>query len=173
MGMTIQSLNAIQAFALAWITTKVPRISGLIAQHEYEALDKLFNKTMKQLVCLGTLALIGFVATIYAFQSFDLQMMGMKIGGRFLPIIPLVLMAWSVFAMFPINCWAIYLRSHKKEPLMKNSMVMGILCCISTFTCGHLWGLYGIVIGFALLRIVSLVWVHRIYVIKRLEYRKK
>lgn len=94
-------------------------------------------------------------------------------GERFLPIIPLSLMCWACWTMFPINCWATYLRCHKKEPLLLNSVVMGLLCCTSTLTLGNLYGLYGMVIGFAILRIVSLTWIHKIYTIKKKEWHNE
>lgn len=170
MGMTMQALNALQALTLAWINTKIPRLSGYIALRNYADLDKLFVATFKQVISVGFLVLLVFVLVIGYFQEFNIKIIAMDIGNRFLPIIPLMLMAWSVFTMFPINCWAIYLRSHKKEPLMCNSLVMGILCCISTITFGELYGLYGITISFAVLRIISLIWVHWVYKKKKKQW---
>lgn len=172
MGMTMQALNALQALTLAWISTKTPKISGHIALKQYAQLDMLFNRTMKQLIFIGTAVLLMFVLAIGVIQYYNIEILGMNIGERFIPIIPLCLMAWAVFTMFPINCWAIYLRSHKKEPLMVNSVVMGLLCCVSTITFGRLYGLYGIVISFALLRLVSLYWIHYVYRRKKVEWHK-
>lgn len=173
MGMTMAALNGLQALTQSWINTKVPRLSGLIAQKRYIELDSIFYSTMKQMLCIGTSALIVFVIVISVIQIFHISPFGMNIGERFLPIMPLLLMAWSVFTMFPINCWATYLRCHKKEPLMVNSIVMGILCCVSTLGLGSLYGLYGIVIGFALLRLVSLTWIYSIFKIKKKEWHGK
>ena len=167
MGMTMQALNALMALTQSWINTKVPVLSGLIANKKYIELDSLFNKTMKQMLAIGTTLLVAFVITIFAIQHIDLLM---RFGNRFLPIIPLILMAWSSWTLFPVNCWATYLRCHKKEPLLLNSVVVGILCCLSTITFGNLYGLYGMVIGFALLRFVSLTWIHHIYVTKKKEW---
>ena len=170
MGMTMQAFNALQALTLAWINTKTPRISGLIALKKYEELDSLFNKTKKQLLLIGTSVLLLFLVCLTSIQIYNKPILGMEIGSRFLPTLPLWLMGWSTFTMFPINCWAIYLRSHKKEPLMINSVVMGILCCISTVTMGNLYGLYGIVISFAVLRLVSLIWIYSVYNKKKKEW---
>lgn len=172
MGMTMQALNALQALTLAWISTKTPTISGLIALKKYEELNTLFSKTFKQVVCLGASVLVLFVAALLLLQEFNVSFGGIAIGDRFLPALPLILMAWSVFSMFPVNCWAIYLRSHKREPLMVNSVVMGIICCTSTLVLGNLYGVYGIVIGFACLRLVSLIWIRKIFKKKRAEWHK-
>lgn len=110
---------------------------------------------------------------IIVIQKFNISFWGVAIGNRFLPALPLVLMAWSTFSMFPVNCWATYLRSHKREPLMINSIIMGILCCISTLILGKLYGVYGMCIGFALLRLVSLTWIYSIFKKKKYEWHKR
>ena len=173
MGMTLTALNGVQSLTQSWINTKVPKMSGLIAQKDYKNLDSLFAKTMKQMLLIGTLAILCFVAVIYLIQSQGITFLGMDIGNRFLPIIPLSLMAWSSWTMVPISPWATYLRCHKKEPLLLNSVVMGILCCLSTVTLGYKYGLYGITIGFAALRIISLSWIYHTYKTKKREWHNE
>ena len=170
MGMTLAALNGLQALTQSWINTKVPKLSGFIAQKDYKSLDDLFGKTMKQMLAIGTVCLLVLVAIIYVIQKFDFSLFGMHIGDRFLPIIPFSLMAWAIWTMFPINCWATYLRCHKKEPLLANSVTVGVLCCISTVTFGNLYGVYGITIAFALLRFVSLTWINYVYRHKKKEW---
>lgn len=170
MGMTISALNGVQALALSWINTKVPAMSGLIAQKNFYDLDKLFYRTMKQMMWIGTFTLIIFVCVIYIIQVYNITPFGLEIGNRFLPFVPLCLMTWATFTMLPINCWATYLRCHKKEPLLTNSVVIAILCCLSTVIVGNFYGLLGMTIGFALLRFVSLTWIYSIYKKKKNEW---
>ena len=166
MGLTLQALT------LSWINTKVPRISGLIALKEYVQLDTLFNKTFKQVMAIGLCFVSFFVIVLISFQKMHIVLLGIDFSTRFLPAIPLLLMAWATISMMPVNCWATYLRCHKKEPLMVNSIVMGILCCSSTLFLGNLYGLMGIVSGFAVLRLMSLIWIGNIYKIKKYEWHK-
>lgn len=170
MGMTLAALNGLQALTRSWINTKVPRLSGFIAQKDYKSLDLLFGKTMKQMMFIGTLTIVFFVLAIYVIQIKEIKFLGMNLGDRFLPVFPLSLMAWSTWVMVPIAPWATYLRCHKKEPLLLNSVVMGILCCISTMIFGNIYGLYGITIGFAVLRVVSIIWIYYIYRTKKKEW---
>jgi O-antigen/teichoic acid export membrane protein len=173
MGMTLAALNGIQSLTLSWINTKVPKMSGLIAHKDYSTLDSLFYITKRQILLIGTFSLLFLVFVIYFIQIKQFVFLGIEIGSRFLPIKPLCLMAWASWTMLPINCWAIYLRCHKKEPLLQNSVVVGILCCISTIGLGHLYGLYGMTLGFALLRFISLTWIYTIYKIKKEEWHGK
>lgn len=167
MGMTMHALNALMALTQSWINTKVPRLSAFIAQKNYKDLDSLFYTTMKKMLGIGTFLMLAFIFVVYGIQHIE---MFTRFGERFLPIIPLILMCWSCWTMFPINCWATYLRCHKKEPLLLSSVVVAILCCISTLLGGNLYGLYGIVIGFALLRFVSLTWIYSIFKKKKYEW---
>lgn len=173
MGMTLAALNGIQALTQSWINTKVPRLSGFIAQKDYKHLDELFGKTKKQMLAVGTACLFAIVLAMYVIQKYDFSFLGMHIGDRFLPIIPFSLMAWSSWTMFLINCWATYLRCHKKEPLLANSVTMGLLCCVSTVTFGNLYGVYGITIAYALLRFVSLTWINNVYRHKKKEWHNE
>lgn len=170
MGMTMQALNALMAFTHSWINTKVPLLSTLIAQKKYVELDIIFNKATKQTLLIGTSLTVCFVFVVYLIQNIELFY---RFGERFLPIIPLLLMSWSCWTMFPINCWATYLRCHKKEPLLVSSVVVSLLCCFSTLLFGKFYGLYGITIGFACIRIVSLIWIHNIYRTKKNEWHGK
>lgn len=172
MGLTLQALNALQALTLSWINTKVPRISGLIALKEYAQLDILFNRTFKQVMTIGLCFVSVFVVVLISFQKMHLVLFEINFGDRFLNAVPLLLMAWATISMMPVNCWATYLRCHKKEPLMVNSVVMGVLCCTSTLLLGKLYGLIGIVVGFAILRLVSMLWIRSVYINKRMEWHK-
>lgn len=172
MGMTISALNGLQALTQSWINTKVPRFSGLIAQKKFLDLDYLFGKTIRQMLFIGISLLLVFVVVIVTIQYYDWRPFGMDIGNRFLPILPLSLMAWAVFTMFPISSWATYLRCHKKEPLLLNSVVTAIFCCLSTLILGHLYGLIGMTVGFAVIRLISLIWVYSIYKRKKKEWHE-
>ena len=135
--MTIAALNGVQAIALSWINTKVPVMYGYISQKQYKQLDELFYRTTKQMMLIGTIVLFLFLVIMYIIQFYQIKPFGLEIGDRFLSFIPLCLMTWSVFTMLPINSWATYLRCHKREPLLLNSVVMGILCCLSTVILGN------------------------------------
>ena len=172
MGMTLSALNSLQALTQSWISTKVPHISGLIALKKYDKLDDLFNKTLTQMLHVGALLLFMFVLIIGLLQYYNYDFLGMAIGERFLPFLPLCLMTASTFTMIPINCWATYLRSHKKEPLLVNSIVIGILCCISTVVTSKLYGIIGLSIGFLRIRIISLIWIRIVFIKKKNEWHK-
>lgn len=171
MGMTISVLSAIQAFSLSWQNTKVPLYSRLIELQKYDELDSVFDKTVKQMaaVCFVLLSSLFLFVTILRITHFRLG--NTVLYDRFLSYLPMLLMAIPVFVNQYIASWATYLRCHKQEPFLINSIVIGGLCCLSTFALGNLCGLYGITIGYCCVMVfVSLPWAHGIFVRKKKEW---
>lgn len=164
MGMTLTALNAIQAFSMSWLNTKVPFYSKLIAKREFNKLDLIFEKTLKQMVSICAILLCIFLIVLFLLKETNFSIGTTVISERFLGILPTFLMMLAILSDQFVNSWATYLRCHKKEPFLMLSVVMGALCAFSTFHFGKHYGLYGIVLGYALLKIlVSLPWAYIIY----------
>jgi hypothetical protein len=68
--------------------------------------------------------------------------------------------------------WATYLRCHKKEPMLVQSVVMGFLCSISTIFFGHYFGVLGITSGYLFLTIIGFFWAQFIYSKKKKKWHK-
>lgn len=170
MGMTLQALNAIQAFSYSWLNTKVPMYSKLIAIKDYVQLDSVFNKTLKQMVLVCLMLLITFFLSIWLLNITQLQFGGDVIANRFLSYFPMLLMMIPVFLQQYVSSWATYLRCHKQEPFLVNSICAGFLCCLSTFIFGKLYGLYGITIGYCIISVLFFPWGYWIYKTKKTEW---
>ena len=72
-----------------------------------------------------------------------------------------------------VNSWATYLRCHKQEPFLINSICGGIACCLSTFILGNYFGLYGITIGYCFITMAFMPWGYWIYKTKKTEWHGK
>lgn len=171
MGMTLSVLTAIQALAMSWQNTKVPYYSGLIEVKNYSELDTIFNKTLKQLVYITSALLIMMIAVLEIVRATHLSIGNSVLGDRFLGFLPTVFMALTILANQYVGSWATYLRCHKQEPFLINSIVVGALCCISTLVVGSHLGLYGIVIGYFIITcFVALPWSYSIFIHKKKEW---
>lgn len=170
MGMTLQALNAIQAFSFSWLNTKVPLYSQLIALKDYVQLDSLFNKTLRQMTTVCFMLLAAFFFVIWLLNMTQLEFGGNVIANRFLSYWPMLLMMIPIFLQQYVTSWATYLRCHKQEPFLVNSVCAGIACCLSTFIFGKLYGLYGITIGYCVISILFFPWGYWIYKTKKREW---
>jgi len=165
MGMTLQALNGISSLSMSWITTKVPLMSSLIAEGNYEKLDDIFNKTLSQLLVVIMGLIVIFIVTVSGFNYY-----GIQLGQRFLPILPLTLLGLVTIINQYIFSWATYLRCHKQEPFLINSIVGGILCAISTIFLGKNFGLTGIVVGYLGNTCFGFIWGWYVFATKKREW---
>ena len=169
MGMTLQILNAINALTMSWMNTKVPLFSRLIELKDYYQLDTIFMKTLKQVGVVSIFLLSIFFFGVVFIHVTDFQIGKIKLYNRILHEGPLLLMIGALLANMAVSSVATYLRCHKQEPLLIQSITMGVLTMLSTFLLGNAFGLYGITIGYFILCIlVGLPW--GIYLFK--EYKR-
>jgi len=165
MGMTLAALSGIASLAGSWINTKIPSFSGYIAREQYSELDSKFNKAYYQslfITVLGLAVLFTIVVT--------LQFKNIELGKRFLPIVPLACLIVIAFINQVNYSLTAYLRCHKEEPLLVQSIVIGALSCLSTFVLGHLYGVTGITAGYLALVSIGLPWTYFVFKIKKKEW---
>jgi O-antigen/teichoic acid export membrane protein len=172
MGMTLAALNGILSLSLAWISTKVPLFSGFIAQKEYSKLDNVFNKTLKQSVMINFCALVFMAFMIFLIRFYHFEIGGKLLGDRFLAYRPMLFMMIPVFLNQFIASWATYLRCHKKEPFLLNSIVSGVLCSLSTVILGKYFGVIGLTAGYLVINILMFPWGYGIFKTKRSEWHR-
>ena len=170
MGMTLAVLNGILSLSFAWIATKVPLFSGLIAQKEYSQLDNIFNKTLKQSAFINLSALIFLGMAIFLLRFYNIEIGGKYLGSRFLNYVPMLCMMIPVFLNQIVASWATYLRCHKREPFLINSIVGGVLCSLSTVLLGKYFGVNGVTGGYCLISISMFPWAWNIYKTKKTEW---
>jgi O-antigen/teichoic acid export membrane protein len=170
MGMTLAALGGIQSLSLAWITTKVPLFSGLIAQKKYTQLDSIFNKTLKQSALINFAGLIFLMLVIYLIRFFNIEISGKLLGNRFLNYLPFFFMMIPLFLNQFINSWATYLRCHKKEPYLIMSIVTGILCLLSTTLFGKYFGVIGITLGYSSITFGTFIWAYNLFLKKKQQW---
>lgn len=172
MGMTLHAITAIQAFSMSWINTKVPLYSHLIALKDYVTLDCIFNKTLKQMTSVCMTLIIFFFLTLWILNESQFKLRDNILAERFLTYIPTLLVVIPMYLQQYVYSWATYLRCHKQEPFLWNSVTCGVVSCFSTFILGTLYGLYGVTIGYCVIAIVFLPWSYWIYKTKKAEWHK-
>ncbi len=172
MGMTLTALNGVMSVSMSWMNTKIPLYSGLISLKNYEKLDFVFNKALAQSLLLNAFGLISLLIIIFMLPYLDLNIGESNFGDRFLPFIPTCFIAIPVLFNHIVFSWATYLRCHKKEPMLLQSVVMGFLCSISTIFFGHYFGVLGITSGYLFLNIIGFFWAQFIFSEKKKKWHK-
>ena len=130
MGLSMSIVMQMSAMMLAWMTTKAAPFGSLIAKRETPELDRMFFRSLRQSMALfagaAAMVLMGVIAAPYIVP---------KIGSRIedWPIFLLLLL--TALSSHVVQSEAIYLRAHKCEPFLVQSIV--IACC----TAGSVVGL--------------------------------
>lgn len=158
MGMTLSVSNALLAGCATWMNSRSPEFGKMIAKHDWVQLDMMFYRVLRQ--SLGVViagAFVGYVAIAYLQVNYP-------IGHRFLPAVHAGIMFAAVCVQIVINCFAVYLRAHKKEPLMWLSIGVALLQGLATWALGMKYASFGVVLGFLAvnclitLPIVYMIW---------------
>ena len=158
MGMTMSACNALLAVCITWINAKSPEFGKYIALRQWADLDSLFAKVFKQSIVIVTGGALAGWSVIYFLQAH------FQVGQRFLPASQVAILLVAMIVMIVNNCFAVYLRAHKQEPLMMVTIIASILYGISTLLLGKLHSSAGVITGFLAITVlfglpaIYLVW---------------
>lgn len=142
MGMSLSLASALLTIAISWVNTKAAPFGTMIARKEYAKLDRLFFQSLKQSFTVCAIgAVTAWSGVIY-------------LNWAHLPFAHRVLEPFSLgilLATAPLNAIifaeATYLRAHKQEKLLLNSVLGAILIGASTYFLGRSYGALGVVSG--------------------------
>ncbi|HZU30204.1 MAG TPA: hypothetical protein VFB79_03760 [Candidatus Angelobacter sp.] len=142
MGMSLTLCAALQSISISWINTKAPRFGAFIARREYADLDNLFFRAVKQSFSVCTAgALVAWCVDLY------LNWAHFRLAHRILDPLPLGILLLNTMLNNLINAEALYLRAHKQEKFLLNSVLGALLVGCSTYFLGKTYGPIGIATG--------------------------
>jgi hypothetical protein len=161
--------NSIGTVGLAWMSTKAAPFGNLIARGETSALDSLFFRTLRQSVALlATVCVVFFVFLLIGGHFFP------HLAARVLPGWSFALLLGTILLNHVFFSEALYLRAHKREPLLVLAVVVAVLMGISTCISAKLWGASGITVGYFIFAgVLSVAWGTRTFIAKRREWHKE
>ncbi|MDH3688332.1 MAG: hypothetical protein OEU36_02455 [Gammaproteobacteria bacterium] len=160
MGMTWVFVSALMAVASSWVTPKAPLFGMLIAQQKYAELDQLFWRITAAVVAVTAVGALSIWVLVFVLgqlhHPFATRVLDSTTTGY------LLVATIIVSASLPM---AIYLRAHKKEPLLTLSVISGLLTGIAVVVLGRHYSADGVAIGYlvvmaTLTPFVALIW-HR------------
>ena len=143
MGMSMSIAGYLWAVVLPWMSTKATPFGNFIARGEFRALDSLFFRTLKQSVAL----IAGIVALCMAGIE-ALQHATPRLAARMLPPHLFALLLLAALGVFVVQSLAIYLRAHKREPFLWQSLLVASLTSGGTLLSIPRWGLSGAAITY-------------------------
>lgn len=165
MGMSLTLCGALGGASMAWMSTKASRFGVLVATRQWQALDTLFLKALRQ----SLVVLVVSSVVIYVCISL-LNYIDHPISRRVLNPIPFALLLLAAMMNHVVFCEAQYLRTHKAEPFLWPSIAIGTLMTASTFLLAKSFGAFGVSAGYLMCSAVGLLLGTKIFFEKRREW---
>jgi len=163
MGMSLSIASSIGSVGLAWMSTKASPFGNMVARGEIAALDKLFFRTLWQSTVLLLTGSAGFfLCLVIGGHTFP------KLAMRVLPPWAFGLLLLTTVMNHVVFSEALYLRAHKREPLLVQAVAIAIILGISTLLLGRVGGATAVTVGYFMFGgVLSLALATHIFVTKR------
>ncbi len=143
MGMSLNIAGALSTIAIAWMNTKAAPFGQLIARGHFSALDRSFRRALAQSTTLHLLG-AGFVFV----TALVLQAHHVPLAARLLAPLPFAMLLAGSVGNNVVSAEAMYLRAHKQEKFMINSIVGALYTVPMVWLLGANFGSLGIAGGY-------------------------
>lgn len=164
LGIALTLFSALSTIGMSWVNAKAPQFTMFIARGERAELNRQFNKLF-----LRSMLFIAFACTSVVVIGFYSQQVGLPFMKRIVPPSVLAVLAITTTVNSIVYSMAIYMRAHREEPMLAQSIVMGGLIAFSVYV-GSIFGVLVMMSLYMLMSIsVSLPWAVNLF----LKYYKK
>lgn len=160
MGMTWSLVSILSSTGSAWISPRVPQFGMLVAQKRYDEMDRLFWRLTIIVTGIAIMGAAAILLLVFGLNYFDYSL-----AKRILPPLPTALFLIAIVIYTIAGPMAIYLRAHKKEPLLFINILLGILVGLSTWLLGKHYSALGMAAGF--LTIYAMIFPMIVFVWRR------
>jgi len=153
MGMSLSLANAIMNIAISWVSTKSAPFGTLIARKEYRRLDQTFFRALWQSTAVSVAGgLTAWLGTIF------LNAQNVRFAQRLLDPSSIAMLMVYMLTNVIVFAQAYYLRAHKQEVFLANSVVGAVTVTACTLIFGRYYGAKGIVVSCCIGNVLGLAW---------------
>ena len=139
LGMSLSICSTLSTLAISWINTKASPFGQMIARRRFDELDRTFFRSLSHSLVAAVLASLSVWLVVLALRAH-----GIALGLRLLPPLPLAMLLVSTVLNIIIFAEALYLRAHKQEKFMINSIVGALYMLPAAVFFGRHFGALGI-----------------------------
>ena len=152
-GMSLSIFSAISTIGMSWVNAKSPEFAVYISEGKRKNLNILFRETFaKSLAAVFGMSIL-FILFILIFLKKNIY-----IAERIAPIDVLILLAVASVVNTAIFSMAIYMRAHKEEPMLFQTITCGVLIGFSTLYGSEISLIMIFILYVTVLTLISLPW---------------
>lgn len=122
MGMSLNVCGTLSSMAIAWMNTKAAPFGRMIARKEFRLLDQTFFRALAQSAGAAILAFGSVWVAVAWLNHRGIRLHGVLLASRLLAPLPLAMLFLGTLGNVIIFAEALYLRAHKQEKFMGNSI---------------------------------------------------
>ena len=137
-GMSINIAGYLWTVVLAWTSTKATPFGQMIARGEFGKLDDAFFRTLRQSFAILGAMVLFCMAAVVAVQSLD-----PKLAARMVQPSLFAFLLLAALSTLAVQSQAIYLRAHKREPFLVQSIAVAALTVAGIYLLVPRFGIVG------------------------------
>jgi len=143
MGMSLSITGYMTSLVLPWISTKATPFGRMIAQQEFHKLDRLFQRTLAQ-----SLAVFSMIALVAGSTMALLTHVAPRLAARMVSQQLFWVLLLAAGASCVVQSLATLLRSFKKEPFLRQSLIVASLTLVLALLTARRWGNTGVTLSY-------------------------
>ncbi|MGA3161876.1 MAG: hypothetical protein ABSC77_11725 [Terracidiphilus sp.] len=143
MGMSLSITGYMAGLVMPWISTKATPFGRLIAQQQFEGLDRLFLHTLGQ-----AMAVFGVIALAADGGAALLTVVAPRLASRMVTPQLFAVLVLAAGAGCVVQSLATLLRSFKQEPFLWQSLAVALLTLLLAALTARRWGNTGVTFGY-------------------------
>jgi hypothetical protein len=143
MGMSMSIVGSLSGIAFAWMSTKSAIFGSMVQRREESLLDRLFFRALLQstvLICIGAIVMLAGLSALERYLP--------SLGARTISVPLFAVLAVTALSSNIVQSEALYLRAHKCEPFLLQSILLAALVSGSALLLARKYGVTGIVWGY-------------------------
>ncbi|HBC9557795.1 TPA: hypothetical protein KFM62_005116 [Escherichia coli] len=169
LGLLLTIFSTLLTLSMSWISAKIPTMSRLISSNNRADLNALFIKIFCCSLAFNVLLSLAFVLVVKI-----LIIMNIPLVERISEFRTVMMVAIINIINHIIFCMASYMRAHKEEPLLLNSVVTGLLVAVLSYLMSK-HSVFAMMSSYlCVLVVITLPWVfilfRRYYSFKKISY---
>jgi hypothetical protein len=153
LGFAMAIFSAISTIGLSWVNAKAPNMSMLIARRESAALLAQLKAVALPSIFFTTALSSLFLLAVWSVMQFDLAIIQ-----RVTSLSVLICIAVVTTTNCVIFTAASFMRAHREEPMLTNSITIGLLTAVVVWHASK-YGVFEMMLGYAtVIILVALPW---------------
>ena len=153
LGMALAVFTAISTIGMSWVNAKAPNFTMHIARGEWHELNCLFRALF-----IRSITVIVLTTTGITLVAWYLALIGSPLMMRMASPSLLAILAIATTINSMVFSMAIYMRAHRQEPMLTQSMVVALMICIVVYWSSKI-SVFAMMFSYLLILVlISLPW---------------